>query len=87
MAMIEVPCKIGDTLYYTPTCSTGYVLKCTVVAIHISDEKQIRNKLYKSHILAVSHLSGKCVKLNFDEFNKTVFLSKEEAWNRRADNG
>lgn len=73
----ELPCKIGDKLYFVP--DAGYILTCTVAAIHISDEKSVRKKLHKSHIIAISHLSGFGIKFNFDNFGKIVFRTREEA--------
>lgn len=73
----KLPCKVGDKLYFVP--DAGYILTCTVAAIHISDEKSVRKKLHKSHIIAISHLSGLGIKFNFDNFNKIVFRTREEA--------
>ena len=50
-----------------------------LAAIHISDEKSVRKKLHKSHIIAISHLSGFGIKFNFDNFGKIVFRTREEA--------
>ncbi len=76
--IVELPCVIGDKVYYTPL-KTGYINELTVVAIHLSDEKSVRTKLHKSHFIAIESRSKLSGKYNLDSFGRTVFLSREEA--------
>lgn len=70
---IELPCKVGDTVYVLPTATNSlkeitpykvidFILaKWNIVSIVSADKK---NKLYQPHL---------------DDFGKTVFLTLEEA--------
>lgn len=77
--IIKLPCKIGDTIYYTPLNTQGCIIKATVVAIYISDEKMIRKKLHKSHVIAVVQASNLNTKINFEDFRKYVFNNYDDA--------
>lgn len=78
---IDVPCNIGDTVYYVPDGRQGIIIKYVVTAIHISDEGTIRHKLHKSHIIAFHEQNKLSNKFNFDEFGSRLFTTYEAAIN------
>lgn len=75
----ELPCRVGDMVYYVPPGTAGCINTLTVVAIHLSDEKSVRKKLHKSHFVAIESRSKLSGKYNLDSFGKTVFLTREAA--------
>lgn len=77
----DVPCNIGDTVYYVPDGRQGIIIKYVVTAIHISDEGTIRHKLHKSHIIAFHEQNKLSNKFNFDEFGSRLFTTYEAAIN------
>ena len=72
---VELPCKVGDKVYrLNYLCSA--VNEATVKAIYYTEDK----KYYpKSHIIIQYGLARGRVRVNFNDFGKTVFLTKEEA--------
>lgn len=78
---IDVPCNIGDIIYYVLDSSQGIIIKYVVTAIHISDEGTIRHKLHRSHIVAFHEQNKLSNRFNFDEFGKRLFTKYEDAIN------
>lgn len=73
--VIVPPCKVGDTVYrLNSICSC--VNEATVKAVYWTEDK----KHYpKSHIIIQYDLHRGRTRVNFCEFGKTVFLTREEA--------
>lgn len=73
--VIVLPCKVGDTVYrLNSICSC--VNEATVKAVYYTEDK----KYYpKSHIIIQYDLHRGRTRVNFCEFGKTVFLTREEA--------
>ena len=62
--LIKLPCKVGDTLYY------------------IDDDEIYHDKVYSIDVREVNgeHIFGVCcMDWKYDDFGKTVFLTKKEA--------
>lgn len=88
---IELPCKVGDTVYQMVYCydrknrpvtirPNSYIAK-EVVGIHICDSRlrvnALSNKKYRDYLIV-----GACNSLEhipFSKIGKSVFLTKEEA--------
>lgn len=78
-SIVDVPCRIGDKVYYIPTHSIDQIITVTVVAIHLSDEGAIRRKKHKSHLIGIEQNSRTNIKLNLDDFGILVFTDRKEA--------
>ncbi len=72
---IELPCKIGDRIYRLNRLCTA-VTEATVKAIYYTEDKK---DYPKSHLVIQYDLARGRVRVNFSEFGKTVFLTREEA--------
>ena len=73
--VIELPCKIGDRIYrLNSLCSN--VNEATVKAIYFTEDKRY---FPKSHVIIQYDLARGRLRVNFSEFGKTVFLTREEA--------
>ena len=68
--VIELPCKVGNTVYYFKTLQDG---KNTVII----EEDVVRQISINSHgkFIVLSF----CHRLSCNDFGKTVFLTKDEA--------
>ena len=77
---IEVPCNIGDKIYRLNANKRVICPEQTVVAIHVAEKFNIRNRKMESHVLARNKgYNDGSVKVRFSEFGKTAFFSYEEA--------
>ena len=68
--VIILPCSIGDTVYYHKTlCDCKY----TVVIEEDTVKRFLINRIEMLAMISFDHA------LSFDDFGKTVFLTREEA--------
>ena len=73
--VIVPPCKVGDTVYIINRIYSGF-RKAEVRAIYYTEDK----KYYpKPHIIVQYDLARGRARVNFTDFGKTVFLTREEA--------
>lgn len=73
--VIALPVKIGQTIYRMNIYNDAY-REATVVAIYYAEDK----KYYpKPHILVRHGNDRGRLRINFSDFGKTVFLTKDEA--------
>lgn len=79
---IQLPCKLGDTVYimvYYDNQPSHYYTG-VVSGIHITDKKSNGAYSKRFNYLVVRFLSTDSLKhINFKEIGKTVFFSQEEA--------
>jgi hypothetical protein len=82
--VIVPPCKVGDKVYKVYDIESVHrrVLELEVLLIEIGDRTRICLKTTKNHLYNFD-------KTSFEDFGKTVFLTKEEAEKalERSDNG
>lgn len=77
---VELPCKVGDTVYKTIITSKGKPAIWTIIITSISVEIDKKGcPLPNSY--AIGHLKNTpCGEsIDFSDFGKTVFLTKEDA--------
>lgn len=75
--IVELPCKVGDTVYYIGNLQSILTLK--VVSVHLSDEGKIRKKKHKSHFCAIEKNSKITGRYYLDTMGSLAFLTREEA--------
>ena len=73
--VIVPPVKIGQTIYRMNIYNDAY-REATVVAIYYAEDKKYHPK---PHILVHHGDERGRLRINFSDFGKTVFLTKEEA--------
>ena len=75
--LICLPCKVGDTVYYINTQNRLSLFKNTVYEAKVARFVTTR---YGTSIVIQIHNEYGCTELYIeDNYNKTVFLTKEEA--------
>ena len=75
--LIELPCKIGDTVYYINTHNRLSLFKNTVYEAKVV--RFVTTRYGTSIVIQIRNEYG-CTELySEDNYNKTVFLTKEEA--------
>ena len=75
--LIELPCKIGDTVYYINTKTRLSLFKSTVYEGEVV--RFVTTRYGTSIVIQIRNEYG-CTELySEDNYNKTVFLTKEEA--------
>lgn len=75
--LIELPCKIGDTVYYINTHNRLSLFKNTVYEAKVA--RFVTTRYGTSIVIQIRNEYG-CTELySEDNYNKTVFLAKEEA--------
>ena len=75
--LIELPCKIGDTVYYINTKNRLSLFKSTVYEGEVV--RFVTTRYGTSIVIQIRNEYG-CTELySEDNYNKTVFLTKEEA--------
>ena len=75
--LIELPCKIGDTVYYINTHNRLSLFKNTVYEAKVA--RFVTTRYGTSIVIQIRNEYG-CTELySEDNYNKTVFLTKEEA--------
>lgn len=88
---IELPCKVGDTIYqivycydrttYPATKYPDHYVEKEVVGIHICDSRlrvnALSNKKYRDYLIV--GICNAVEHIPFAKIGKTVFLTKEEA--------
>lgn len=75
--LIELPCKIGDTVYYINTHIRLSLFKNTVYEAKVA--RFVTTRYGTSIVIQIRNEYG-CTELySEDNYNKTVFLTKEEA--------
>lgn len=73
---VELPCKVGDKLYYIPFVKT--IEECIVHAVEYEEKATIvKCHLWRKEFEGLLHKN--LVYFNIDDFGKMVFLTKEEA--------
>lgn len=80
--IIVPPCKIGDKVYYINSFyqHNPIIIKCEVDALHITSGKnQIGHKKPSYALIRNENMKSLSTRVYFDNFGKTVFLTKEEA--------
>lgn len=73
--VLALPVKIGQTIYRMNIYNDAY-REATVVAIYYAEDKKYHPK---PHILVHHGNERGRLRINFSDFGKTVFLTKEEA--------
>ena len=74
--LIELPCKIGDTVYYINTHNRLSLFKNTVYEAKVA--RFVTTRYGTSIVIQIRNEYG-CTELySEDNYNKTVFLTKEE---------
>ena len=78
---VDVPCRIGDTVYKIIMCKTGYshIQQFTCCGFHIIEAPSLRGHERKSYIIVHLEVTNSISHIPFDKINKTVFFNKEEA--------
>ena len=75
--LIELPCKIGDTVYYINTHNRLSLFKNTVYEAKVA--RFVTTRYGTSIVIQIRNEYG-CTELySEDNYNKTVFLTREEA--------
>ena len=75
--LITLPCKIGDTVYYINTHNRLSLFKNTVYEAKVA--RFVTTRYGTSIVIQIRNEYG-CTELySEDNYNKTVFLTKEEA--------
>ena len=75
--LVELPCKIGDTVYYINTKNRLSLLKSTVYEGEVV--RFVTTRYGTSIVIQIRNEYG-CTELySEDNYNKTVFLTREEA--------
>ena len=75
--LIELPCKIGDTVYYINTHNRLSLFKNTVYEAKVA--RFVTTRYGTSIVIQIRNEYG-CTELySENNYNKTVFLTKEEA--------
>ena len=75
--LIELPCKIGDTVYYINTHNRLSLFKNTVYEAKVA--RFVTTRYGTSIVVQIRNEYG-CTELySEDNYNKTVFLTREEA--------
>ena len=75
--LIELPCKIGDTVYYINTHNRLSLFENTVYEAKVA--RFVTTRYGTSIVIQIRNEYG-CTELySEDNYNKTVFLTKEEA--------
>ena len=75
--LIELPCKIGDTVYYINTHNRLSLFENTVYEAKVA--RFVTTRHGTSIVIQIRNEYG-CTELySEDNYNKTVFLTKEEA--------
>jgi uncharacterized CHY-type Zn-finger protein len=89
--MIELPCKVGDTIYRLVFCkdetqhpmtySPSHYIKETVVGLHICDSRlrvnALSNSRYRDYLIVNNNEILSHISVN--KIGKTVFLTREQA--------
>ncbi len=72
--IVELPCKVGDTVYKVCDIESVHrqILEMEVLTIEMSNEEVVYLKTKKKYLYNFGRVT-------FDDFGKTVFLSREEA--------
>ena len=73
--VLALPVKIGQTIYRMNIYNDAY-REATVVAIYYAEDKKYHPK---PHILVHHGNERGRLRINFSDFGKTVFLTKEQA--------
>lgn len=75
--IIDLPCKIGDMVYKVNPLENAYsqILVLKVLAIELSDKEVVDLKITKKYRNDFKNYYS----ATFDDFGKTIFLSREEA--------
>lgn len=81
--VLALPVKIGQTIYRMNIYNDAY-REATVVAIYYAEDKKYHPK---PHILVHHGNERGRLRINFSDFGKTVFLTKEEAEKALAERG
>ena len=75
--LIELPCKVGDTVYYINTQNRLSLFKNTVYEAKVA--RFVTTRYGTSIVIQIRNEYG-CTELySEDNYNKTVFLTKAEA--------
>ena len=75
--LIELPCKIGDTVYYINTHNRLSLFKNTVYEAKVA--RFVTTRYGTSIVIQIRNEYG-CTELySEDNYNKTIFLTREEA--------
>ena len=78
--VIVPPCKVGDTVYLISELSPKNIVDFTVKALHITSGKNsFGHKAPSYALLSNNVLKRLSTRANFEDFGKTVFLTKEKA--------
>ena len=80
--IIVPPCKVGAKVYYINSFyqHNPIIIKCEVDALHITSGKnQIGHKKPSYALIRNENMKSLSTRVYFDNFGKTVFLTKEEA--------
>lgn len=92
--MVELPCRVGDTVWCTTSDQIDYILapiECKVVHVDI-DEKGVKYQIYSKDYTSNWGTPFDCNIPNHmnertnDDFGKTVFLKREQALKKMEDN-
>ena len=81
---VELPCEVGQTVYYINTfySKNPIIVKCEVDALHITSGKNQRGHKKPSYALIRNeNMKSLSTRVYFENFGKTVFISREEAEN------
>ena len=76
---MHLPCKVGDTVYYTSGKYYNDIIKCRVVAIEQNEKEMIIKTQSWDKLPNISLLQRHDRWFRKDDFFKTVFLTREEA--------
>ena len=80
--VIIPPCKVGDIVYHINTFSprNPIIKECEVDALHITSGKNKRGHKKPSYVLVRDiMMQSLSTRIYFEEFGKTLFLTREEA--------
>lgn len=77
--LVVLPCKVGDTVW-SSLDGAKYARECKVDFVNIGN-------VGTTFVLSAKNGLREQYGVTATAFGKTVFLTREEAWNRRADNG
>ena len=81
--LITLPCKVGDTVYYINTKERLSLFKNTVYKARVA---RLVTTAYGTSIVIQIHNEYGCTELySEDNYNKTLFLTKEAAEQALAD--
>lgn len=78
---IDIPCKIGSTVYKVITRKDGgsHIQEFSCCGFHIIEAPDVRGHKRRNYIIAHLDVTNSIRHIPFDEINKTVFFSKNEA--------